>query len=97
MLTSFIFAAFRYSNSALDLCSDYSFWQTNSSICVPRKDLQDNKLAHASICKRESVNCRKMWSKTSNCRNSSNRVDCNANFFCELSNTCIPQGETYLI
>ena len=90
----------------LDVCLDYSFWQTNSSSnerCTPRQnDLRYR--THPSLCRTDQdkrVPCFDTFSNNidwekSYCRDNATKENCTdvkGNFFCEKSSTCIPQGK----
>ena len=91
----------RLSSDILDFCHDYSFWQPGR--CSSRQG-NLRTTSHPVLCNQDAINCYKTISHEHKinddvsinfCQNSAVEEDCNSkgDYFCNVSNTCIPQGK----
>ena len=94
-METFIFLMLRDFKVAVDLCHDYSFWQTGR--CSSNNDKMKAKM-HPIFCNKDTIPCTTTWSndtrtETNFCQGTANEESCNLKgwFFCNMSKTCIPQ------
>ena len=85
--------------SSVDLCVDYSFWNTDLGRCIPKNQtdnsISDRHYDYAPLCNREKFNCSVFnFMDDHYCPNLS-RLDClkSGGFYCKISKTCIPKGK----
>ena len=81
-----------------DLCHDFSFWETETGRCIPKKlNDDDNSYAFPPLCNRTEFDCLDSYwtfllkycpNKDKSCESYGQK-----HFFCNISKTCIPKGD----
>ena len=79
--------------SEMNICNDFSFWQTDVNRCVPG-NFSEHEMEHylyVPLCNRTIFQCFNEYQ----CPNTSNFEDCSQRentYFCEISKSCIQKG-----
>ena len=90
------------SDFSFHLCHDYSFWQTETGRCIPKKLFDEESKAHyafSPLCNRTEFNCTDGYLSSFRKYCPNKDISCESYapqekyFFCNDSKTCIPKGK----
>ena len=81
-----------------DLCHDFSFWKADTGRCIP-KEMHEGEIYYSfpPLCNRTEFECMKGTSTYKKyCPNKDKRCEEEQHFFCNVSKTCIPNGNNLI-